>query len=320
MASLASLARKVLFFPLTRMIIAIVAVVAGYVLVMALGLWLARRYGLGGRAWFAALRDVLVAATVSLIYCGYVRLLERRAVTELAPGPAAREFALGAAVGFGLLTATIASLWILGYYHVEGIGRLPSAALLTSMGLLPAFFEEILMRGIVFRITEESLGTWLALLISGLLFGDLHLLNPGATWAAAIFIAVEAGILLAAAYIVTRRLWVPIGMHAAWNVTLGGIFGVPVSGLQVDGMLKGALSGPELLSGGAFGPEASVFTVLVCTSMSVYLMVRAVKSGQIMRPFWSRGKTELITEVAAGEHVEVVAQSDPRAPAEWPES
>ena len=90
-----------------------------------------------------------------------------------------------------------------GYYRVEGLGAWPSVVTWVTLGIVPAFFEEILMRGIIFRITEESLGTWLALVISGLLFGLAHLANPNATVVAALAIALEAGVLLAAGYIVT---------------------------------------------------------------------------------------------------------------------
>jgi uncharacterized protein len=308
MSVVARVARKILFFPLTRIIIAIVAVVCAFVLEAALFQQLGQRYGIRGQAWYAYLSGAVMIATVCLVYCGYVRIFERRAVTELAPGPALREFGMGAAIGFGLLSATIGCLWLAGCYHVEGVGRIPSATLLVAMGLLPGFFEEIIMRGIVFRISEESLGTWLALAISALLFGGLHLINPNATWFAALFIAVEAGILLGAAYIVTRRLWLPIGMHFAWNITQGAIFGVAVSGQAVNGLLRSTLSGPELLSGGAFGAEASVLCVLVCTSMALFLIVRAVRNGQIARPFWSRKHTDLITEIA-GENATLDAQA-----------
>ncbi len=167
-----------------------------------------------------------------------------------------------------------------------------------GLGFVAAFVEEIITRGIIFRITEESLGTWLAVVISALFFGLSHIFNPESSWFAALCIAVEAGVLLAAAYITTRRLWLPIGLHFAWNFTQGGIFGVPVSGGRVDGILESSLSGPERLSGGKFGAEASIFAVLVCTSMAIYLIVRAVRNGQIIRPFWARTKAEPISEIA----------------------
>ncbi len=292
MPSLATVVRKVLFFPLTRMVIAITAIVSAVVLESLAVQWISATYGLVGQAWFVILAGAILVATVLLIYCGYVRLFERRTVTELALGPAPRELAIGAAMGLGLISTTIALLALGGYYRVEGLGQLPSASAVVSSGIFAAFFEELPMRGIVFRITEESLGTWLAIVFSGLLFGLLHLLNPGATLIAALFIAIEAGILLAAAYIITRRLWAPIGMHFAWNFAQGGIFGVAVSGIPVRGMLRSTLTGPELVSGGAFGAEASVFAVLVCTSMAIVLTARAVRNGQIVRPFWSRPHKE----------------------------
>jgi uncharacterized protein len=178
---------------------------------------------------------------------------------------------------------------------------------LVTLGVVPAFFEEILMRGIVFRITEESLGTWLAFFISGLLFGLAHLANPNATLVAALSIALEAGVLLAVGYVITRRLWVSIGMHFAWNFALGGIFGVAVSGIEVRGLLKSTLTGPDLLSGGRFGPEASVLAVLVCTSMAIVLTVQAIRAGQIVRPFWTKRHQKPVTDVAA----DTIALADP---------
>jgi uncharacterized protein len=289
---------KVLFFPLTRMIIAIVAIVVVLVFEGVLQQWIGRSYGVNRTIWFRVMSGTIVIASTCLIYCGYVRLFERRPTVELSRERSLREFASGSAVGFGVIAMTIASLWLGGYYRVQGIGLLPSAAVLVGLGLVPAFVEEIIVRGIIFRITEESLGTWLAIVISGLFFGFSHMLNPGATWLAAVCIAVEAGLLLAAAYITTRRLWFAIGMHFAWNFTLGGIFGGIVSGQAVRGLLKSTLTGPELLSGGEFGAESSIFAVVVCTSMAIFLLVRAVRNDRIIRPFWSRRTTEPITVAA----------------------
>jgi len=289
---------NVLYFPLTRMVIAIIAILATFILNSMIGEWIGKSYGLWGQPWYTVLRGAIVITTACFVYRGYVRLLEQRATMELCRKGAMGEFAVGSAMGFGLISATIACLWFGGYYRVEGWGQLPAASTLISVGLVAAFAEEILIRGIIFRITEASLGTWLATVISALLFGLLHLLNPNATWIAALCIAVEAGILLAAAYITTRRLWLPIGVHFAWNFAQGGIFGVAVSGAPVKGILKSSLTGPELFSGGDFGAEASIFAVIICTSMAIFLMVLAVRNGHIIQPFWSRGKKEPIAEIA----------------------
>ncbi len=289
---------KVLYFPFTRMVIAVFAILATFVSLSMIGGWIGKSYGFWAQPWYSVLMGAIVITTVCLVYHGYVRILEHRATTELCRKGAVGEFAVGSAMGFGLISATIACLWFGGYYRVEGLGHLPSANTLIGVGLVAAFVEEILIRGIIFRITEESLGTWLATAISALLFGLLHLLNPNATWIAALCVAVEAGILLAAAYVTTRRLWLPIGMHFAWNFSQAGIFGVAVSGAAASGMVRSTLTGPDLLSGGAFGAEASIFAVLICTSVAIFLMVCAVRNGQIIRPYWSRSVKEPIPEIA----------------------
>ena len=132
------------------------------------------------------------------------------------------------------------------------------------------------------------MGSWLALIVSAALFGLIHLLNPNATAVAAIAIALEAGVLLAAAYMFTRRLWLAIGMHFAWNFTQGGIFGVDVSGHEAKGLFQARLVGPELLSGGKFGAETSILAVTVCLGAGIVLIVMAVRKGNVVRPFWVR--------------------------------
>ncbi len=135
--------------------------------------------------------------------------------------------------------------------------------------------EEIVFRGIILRISEERLGTWLALALSSVWFGLLHMDNPNAGLWGALAIAVFAGPLLGACYLVTRRLWLAIGVHALWNLAEGGIFGTTVSGYEVPGILVSRVSGPEWLTGGAFGPEASWVTLSVTIAASVVLLLVA---------------------------------------------
>jgi membrane protease YdiL (CAAX protease family) len=157
-----------------------------------------------------------------------------------------------------------------------------------AVAILPGFMEELLFRGIMFRWIEELAGSWVALLLTSALFGLGHFYNPNATAFSSFAIALEAGVLLGGAYMLTRNLWLAIGLHAAWNFTQGWIFDVPVSGTNQDGMVEAQLSGPELLSGGAFGLEASVIAMVLATSAGVVLVVLAVKRGQLMQPWWTR--------------------------------
>jgi membrane protease YdiL (CAAX protease family) len=135
-----------------------------------------------------------------------------------------------------------------------------------------AVTEEILFRGELFRLIQKWAGTTVALTVSGLLFGALHLINPGATVWGGLAIAVEAGVLLGVAYTVTRSLWLPIGLHLGWNFAESGLFGATDSGSSFhSGLVLGVPHGTAAISGGGFGPEASIFAIVVAVAASVWL-------------------------------------------------
>jgi membrane protease YdiL (CAAX protease family) len=131
------------------------------------------------------------------------------------------------------------------------------------------------------------MGTWAALIISALFFGAVHLGNPGATLWSSLAIAIEAGLLFGLLYHVTRSLPLCMGLHAAWNFTQGTIYGIPVSGTDADGWLVSTRSGPDWLSGGVFGAEASVVALALCSLCTVGLLVMALRRGSII-PLRSR--------------------------------
>jgi uncharacterized protein len=230
---------------------------------------------------------LLLTAVVVSAYSGYVRLVEKRPASELSGPHALRELAAGMFLGALLLSLTIGVLAALGVYQVTGNnGWLAMIATVPGF-ILAAVLEEVVMRGVVFRILEQSLGSWLALALSAVIFGALHLLNPGTTLLNAGAIMLEAGILLAAAYMLTRRLWFCIGIHFAWNFTQGGIFSAAVSGGATRGLLQAKLVGAESLTGGAFGVEGSAVALVVCASMALLLVIAAKRKGNVLQPFWS---------------------------------
>ncbi|MDE0528687.1 MAG: type II CAAX endopeptidase family protein [Truepera sp.] len=247
---------------------------------------LTRGLGIG---WLSSVIGVVVTIlAVHFAYRGITRLLERRSTTELSLAGAPGETGAGVVIGVGLLTVIVGLIAALGYYRVEGIGSW--AALATALGIAATsgYTEEVLFRGVIFRIVEEGLGTWLALVISVVLFGLAHLGNPNATLYGAAAIGIEGGMLLGAAYLLTRRLWLPIGLHFGWNFIQAGVFGPNLSGNEVESLLQSRLSGPDLLSGGALGVEGSVFTLTLCLLVSLLLLARARRRDRFIRPFWSR--------------------------------
>jgi uncharacterized protein len=196
---------------------------------------------------------------------------------------------VGLLAGATLFSAVVGILWLLGCYHV--IGTNPHADWLPEVllvGVCAGISEEIISRGVLFRISEEGMGTWFGLAVSAAFFGLAHMGNAGATLWSTAAIAIEAGLLFGMLYHVTRSLWACIGLHAAWNVMQGTVFGIPVSGTHADGFLVSKLTGPDWLSGGSFGAEASVVALGLCSLCTIALLVIALRRGSIVLPFWRR--------------------------------
>jgi hypothetical protein len=126
----------------------------------------------------------------------------------------------------------------------------------------------------------------------------MHAGNPGATAWSSTAISIEAGLLFGLLYHVTRSLWWCIGLHAGWNFVQGAIFGIPVSGIAVDGVLDSHLQGPDWLDGGGFGAEASVLTVLTCSHITLQQASHMLRMGTVVAPFW-KGNPRTDAEIAA---------------------
>lgn len=230
-----------------------------------------------------------LALVAMAIYAGYARLVERREATELSLPGAGREFALGALIGAALYTACALILMVLGIYQVEGLNPLSFLIPAIAMAVKSAIFEEIVFRGVLLQSVESMLGTWAGVIVSSAAFGLVHLMNPDATIGGAIYITIEAGLLLAGAYLVTRRLWMAIGFHMAWNYVQSAIFSGIVSGaVDEPGLIRDTLTGPDLLTGGSFGMERSIVALILCTTAGLILLLIAKRRGHILPPPWKR--------------------------------
>ena len=225
----------------------------------------------------------LVAALVSALgYWMYVKRVERREVAELSGAGAPAEWARGAALGVLLGLLTLAPLWGLGVYRIEGLGDGSALLKLIPEMALVSVMEELLIRGVMFRIAEQAWGSWRALVFSTVLFVAAHL--PGEISLMGVLVTAAASLAFTAAYQVSRRLWLPMGMHFAWNYLFSAVFSVPVSGHEAKGWLHGSMTGPEWLSGGAYGVEASAIALLVWAAASALLLRRAYTRGRFMPP------------------------------------
>ena len=231
-----------------------------------------------GRIPSLALR-IITAAVVIVAYLAGIRLIERRPIPEFArTGSRLGKLTAGLALGFCLFSAVILLLWTLSIYQPLGWGSTKGLATGAIAALCAAVTEEILFRGFLFRLIDTVANTWWALVATSVLFGAPHAFNPGATVVSSVAIALEAGLLLGAAYALTQSLWFPIGLHLAWNFTESDIYGMSVSGSSAyEGAIVGALKGPTLLNGGRFGPEASIIAVAVSALATTYILWRLIQ-------------------------------------------
>jgi len=259
--------------PLIQLLLGALAVLVPVAAIMAL----ARQ--IPNPAWRQAWPQVVAAAACVASYRWYVQRIERRAVTELQLAGAGRELVLGGALGGAMLLASFGLVALAGAFHIDGINHWSVLLLPLPEMALVALFEELLFRAVLFRIVENALGSWSALALMAVLFGAAHVPNA-AIGPLPLVATVLAGLVLGLAYMLTRRLWLAVGFHFAWNYLQDAVFSVPVSGQPAQGWLQGRLSGPDWLSGGAYGIEGALVTVLLYAVLSVVMLALVVRRGQ----------------------------------------
>ena len=224
------------------------------------------------------IKNLLLPLAAFALYARLVHVLEHRRAREIEIRHKLPAFLTGTLVGTSIMAAFFLILWAFGMAHIargtgaDGLATEVLAPMVTAMG------EELLFRAVLFRIVEEIGGTTVAILISATLFGLSHVANPGATAITIFALSIEGGVMLALAYALTRNLWLAVGIHMGWNFTEGYVFGANDSGLRdPHSLLRTTLSGPDLLTGGAFGPEGSMLMLglsLIASTILIGLIVR----------------------------------------------
>jgi membrane protease YdiL (CAAX protease family) len=271
-----------------------VAALIAEILIVAMPLNLAYGYAMHTVYRLDLVWGVLFALVASIAACNgfnlYARIVARRRADELDPrgfGDLLRGCALGA-----LLISCVVAVIALGGDLRLSPGGWPLLAGLPGVALLAGVFEELVARGVVLRNLEAVFGSEAALALSAILFGALHLGNPHATPLSVAAVGVEGGIMLGAIYLATRSLWWTIGVHLAWNFTQTTVFGMADSGHPGQGLLHSDLSGPDWLTGGAFGIEASAVSVFLCVVVAAVFLVRAYRRQRMRLPGWMRNVSE----------------------------
>ena len=278
--------RRIVDYPLVAMVLAIVIVILCFTAGMLIAQFLVPPIP----GFTIPMKFDLVSIPILLLaYYFVIRHMGEHPRDDYRDPQWARNLGLGLLAGFLVFSAAVAVAAIFGIYRIVGAGDASSlVAALIASALFPAVSEELVFRGILFRWLEEWAGSWVALLLTSALFGAAHLMNPHASPIAAVGIALEAGVMLGAAYMLTRSLWLPMGLHAAWNFAQGEIYDIPVSGTDVHGLIDARLSGPPLLTGNGFGLEASLIAIVVATLFGLWLLRLAIRKGELVQPRWVR--------------------------------
>lgn len=222
---------------------------------------------------------LIAAAFILVLFPVHIRLYEKQWRWDLLTRKAGKNLLLGIAIGFAFFVVVTGLLYVTGCYSARYAAPHWSYMIVNlCFFFLVACSEEVIFRGIIFRQLDDRFGMWWALGISALIFGLVHIFNANASLWSSVAIAIEAGVLLGAAYKYSNSLGLPIGIHWAWNFTQGNVFGFAVSGEDAgESILIANTAGPDIITGGPFGPEASIIALILGTILSALFVWKIMK-------------------------------------------
>jgi membrane protease YdiL (CAAX protease family) len=184
-----------------------------------------------------------------------------------------RDWTLGIAIAAGMLVVvTVVSGTFGGITMMWTASDAASRSLLVTplVLILSAAQEELVFRGYPLQVLMKGLGEWPAVWVMSIAFGLVHLLNPNATMIGALN-TMLAGLMLSMAYLKTRSLWLPYGLHLGWNVGLGFVLGYPLSGIKIDSLWTTLAGGPKWLVGAEYGPEGGLAGTIVFLAAAIFI-------------------------------------------------
>lgn len=277
--------KKILRFPLVKIILGIL-IIAGIPLVI--NRFLLKQIFTVIGVEETVNRSIRMILTILILMPFLYRILysklESRKITELSKRGLAKDMFTGLFLSTGMISLVLFALALLGHFFIESFNPQLSLFPLIIPLISMVFVEELLFRGIIYRIVEESLGTNLSLLISGLLFGAFHITNESMNIMSFIAIVI-GGMMVSIMFTHTKKIWLPVFFHFGWNFTQI-LYGVTLSGeeeYKVSALFKSHITGPEILTGGSFGPENSIFTLALTLFVFILIYWLCSKKGKIFK-------------------------------------
>lgn len=226
-------------------------------------------------------------AFISLLIFFRVKVIEKRSLSSIGfnKNNWLKKYSLGFLIGLVMMSIIVLILLLFGYITVEknpiqpvGVSAISSVLVILFGWIIQGATEEIVTRGWLLNVLSTKYNIGVGLLISSTLFGLMHLTNPNVNYIAVINI-ILVGLFYGLYVIKTNDLWAVCGMHSAWNFAQGNIFGFEVSGLDVSvgSLIDLNLVGNNVITGGAFGPEAGIIsTFILLVSIGILLFINVM--------------------------------------------
>ncbi|MFN3850346.1 MAG: lysostaphin resistance A-like protein [Spirosomataceae bacterium] len=275
------LTKRVLHFPITKIIIGIVVPFSLFVVIQNFVL---------KPFFYSIIQDKNIANPIIhfisflvllTAYYYLFRFYDKREVTELSTKHLLKEMFGGFFFGFFTISFSIFILYLLGYYQAFSISTAHYPIKFFTLLMFAAIVEDLFHRGLIVRICENWLGTNLSLVI-GMLVEMQHIFNPNFTLFS-LFSTLIWGFTLGMMFIYTKRIWLPFFFHLGWNFSQP-FYGSNLTGLNDMGsIIQSTFTGPELLTGGAVGIEDSIFTTSFLLLIGIVLYYLAKKEGKIIK-------------------------------------
>ena len=277
--------QRILNFPLTKIILGLLLCFAVFIMVQQLVGKILDATTID-KNYRNLIKGIFSSSFVIFTYIFFYRKYEKREIGEYSSKRISKNILLGVLIGTTLQALTILVIYLWGNFRIISVNPFSSIITPFAVAFSVAIFEETLLRGIIFRIVEEKLGSYISLAISAIIFGGAHLLNPDSSVISTLCIGI-VGFSFGASYIYSRSLWLPIAIHFSWNFVQSGIFGAITSGNEkTSSLFSTKISGAELITGGAFGPEGTIQATIFWLLVSILLMILITKQNKLIKPIW----------------------------------
>ena len=273
--------KKFLHFPITKIIVGIAVPFSLFVVIQNFVLK-PFFYSIISEKSIADPIIIFISSIVLLVsYYFLFRLYDKRKITELSLKYLPKEMFGGFIFGFSIISLSIFILYLLGQYQAFSITTTHYSARMFTVLLFAAIVEDLFHRGLILRVLENWLGTNIAIVIE-MLVELQHLSNPASS-ILSLPLYLIWGFTMAMMFIYTKRIWLPYFFHIGWNFSQP-FYGSNLTGTNDMGsIIQSKFTGPELLTGGAFGIEGSIFTTTFLLLIGIILYYRAKRESKIVK-------------------------------------